>query len=125
MALAPNVGSRNTPSVLATSRAAACPAADGMPYPGPVQPSRTSGSGSPAPMPPSAAAAAASSRIRARHSPAGRLTVTPTTWYGVAVRAAPATSPAWVPQDPVASHSPAGGVSSPSSWAASSTLPRT
>ena len=80
MALAPNTGSRNTPSVDATSRAAACPAADGTPYPGPIQPSRTSGAGKSAGIPASAAAAAASSRTRTAHSAAGRLTVTPTTW---------------------------------------------
>ena len=125
IALAPNTGSRNTPSVTAASRAAACPAADGVPYPGPIQPSRTSGAARPAPVPASLAAAWASSRTRSRHSAAGRLTVTPTTWYRAAVRAAPATSPAWVPHDPVASHSPAGASSSPASWAASSTLART
>ena len=80
IALAPNTGSRNTPSVTATSRAAACPAADGVPYPGPIQPSRTSGAGRPAAIPASAAAAAASSATRPAASPAGRLTVTPVTW---------------------------------------------
>ena len=80
MALAPNTGSRNTPSAAATSRAASCPAADGTPYPGPIHPPRTCGPGMAARIPASAAAAAASSRTRPAASVTGRLTVTPTTW---------------------------------------------
>ena len=76
-------------------------------------------------MPPSAAAPAASARTRSRHSATGLLTVTPTTSYGAPVSAAPATRPACVPHDPVASHRPDGRSPSASSCAASSTLART
>src|SRR6185437_13632702 len=125
MALAPNTGSRKMPSAAATSRAARAPSADAAPYPGPIQPPSTAGSARPAAMPPSAAAPAASARTRSRHSSTGLLTVTPTTSYGAAVSAAPASRPACVPHDPVASHRPDGRSPSAASCAASSTLART
>ena len=127
IALAPNVSSRNTPSVIATSRAACCPSGDGTPYPGPIQPSSTSGAAMRTrarPPPAKAAAPAASARTRSRVSSAGRLTATPRTRYEAPASAAPATSPACVPPDPVASHRPAGCSPSVASWAASSTLAR-
>ena len=125
IALAPNVSSRNTPSVAATSRAACCPSGDGRPYPGPIHPSSTSGGATRDAQPASAAAAAASERTRALLSPDGRLTATPRTRYEAPVNAAPASSPACVPQDPVASHTADGCSPSAASCPASSTLART
>ena len=72
-----------------------------------------------------AAASAAIRATRSRHSSTGRLTVTPTTSYGAgSASARPATRPACVPHEPVASHSAAAAHPVSCSWTASSSAGR-